>query len=187
VLSKLEVISVILQIHEHICTVWKVSGRIRKRVIREGQHVVRRIGTQGAIGETAAVFTGFIIRPHTTDRLGLLKDDRLKLFVEQALCRRQTTRTGTDDSNTRLRRRAGRRYLFHNLESNIAQEREYRGDPPMQLRLVCDAELREDRVDMLFHRGLGQHQALGDRPIGLSLGYAPEHIQLTRAQYAQTK
>src|SRR6478609_10075335 len=43
-----------------------------------------------------------------------------------------------------------------------------------------EAELGEDRVDVLLDGALGQHERLGDRRVALALRHLGEHLALTR-------
>ena len=47
------------------------------------------------------------------------------------------------------------------------------------------AELQEDRADVLLDRLLGQHEVLGDRGIALALRHLPEHLALARRQLVE--
>src|SRR5215204_3300750 len=50
---------------------------------------------------------------------------------------------------------------------------------------VGEIELEEDRVDVLLHRTLREHERLGDRRIALSFGDGGEHLELARGELRQ--
>src|SRR4051812_40046102 len=65
-----------------------------------------------------------------------------------------------------------------------AQEREHREHAAMGLRVRAQAELPEDRGDVLLDGALGDDHALGDRDVREALGHQLEHLALARGERA---
>src|SRR6476659_8553267 len=53
--------------------------------------------------------------------------------------------------------------------------------------LVGEVELREDRVDVLLDRALRQHQGVRDRGVVLALRHLAEHLPLARRQLGERR
>ena len=65
--------------------------------------------------------------------------------------------------------------------TSVFEEREYGYDPTMDRR-SRQAQLCEDRVDVLLYRRRGKKECLLNARIGLSLGHLSKDVELTRSQ-----
>jgi hypothetical protein len=74
--------------------------------------------------------------------------------------------------------------FVNRIVRRVLEECEY-GDDPAVDRRGRDAELGEDRVDVLLNCRLGKKQGLLNACIGLALGHPPEDIEFTRSQGAE--
>src|SRR5690242_8425211 len=55
---------------------------------------------------------------------------------------------------------------------------EHRCHPAVEVLLLREAELGEDRIGVLLHGALGQHQRGGDGGVALALRHLAEHLEL---------
>ena len=62
------------------------------------------------------------------------------------------------------------------------QEEEHGGDPPIEVGLLREAELSEDRVGVLLDRPLGDRQVTGDREVPLARGHQGQDLELPRRE-----
>jgi len=65
------------------------------------------------------------------------------------------------------------------------QEQQDGGDPPVHGRLLGEAELREDGVDVLLDRPSRQHQRVGDGGVVLAGRDLCQHLELPRGEVPQ--
>src|SRR6185312_16898727 len=64
----------------------------------------------------------------------------------------------------------------------IGEVDEGRLDPRAHVARISELQLREDRVDVLLHRALGEDECVGDVGVAAALGDQGQRLQLARGQ-----
>ena len=94
--------------------------------------------------------------------------------------RRRPTKKPTPGSATVARKQDFGPALLRAAVAGPVQEEQSGLDPLTDVLGAGEAELGEDRVDVLLDRALGQHQRLGDGGVALALRDLAEHLELAR-------
>src|SRR5215211_4419005 len=140
----------------------RVQGRVRRR----GNRTLRARDTEAPF----AIRSCFAVRSRSACRSCATALLSCGLTIAaQAGARLPAAVAGQRESPAALARVfEGCGYHYLGLGTEIGEHRE---DAAVVLSALGDAELHEDASDVLFDRALGDHEALGDRPVRPPLGH----------------
>src|SRR5829696_1570600 len=69
----------------------------------------------------------------------------------------------------------------------LVQVEQHGLDPPVEVALLGERELGEDRVGVLLDRALGEEEGGGDRGVALALRHLAEDLELARGEGAERR